>query len=204
MISSPATGKKLVLPRRRIWTCEEYERAAELGLFRPEERLELIAGDIVATVPHTPPHAAGICLSKNVLNRIFTEGYDVRSQLPLAIGNWSEPEPDIAVVTGSIRDYETQHPTTAVLVVEVADTTLRFDRTTKSALYAQAGIPEYWILALKNRTLIAYRNPAPMSVQPLGYSYQTVRTLAETETISPLAAPKAFLAVADLLPHSRS
>jgi len=98
----------------------------------------------------------------------------IRIQLPLALSEYDELQPDIAVVAGSIRDYEKEHPATAVLVVEVSDTILRMDRTTKDSLYARAGITEYWILDLNGRLPEVYRDPKPMRDQAFGYGYERV------------------------------
>jgi Uma2 family endonuclease len=203
MDTTTETGEKLYLPHRRYWTRQEYERAAEVGLFGPDERLELIEGEVIRKMTHNTPHATGIRLAEKLLNRIFGEGYDVRAQLPLALGKRSEPEPDIAVVVGSARDYEDEHPSSAMLVVEISDATLRLDRTTKASLYARAGIPEYWIVNLKDRLLEVHRQPGSMRGRPLGYGYQSVTTHTERESLCPLAAPQHSVAVADLLPRQK-
>lgn len=201
MIDTPPVLCTSCLPARRSFTRAEYMLAAEVGILKPDERLELIEGEIYQKMsPQKAPHATTICLVENALNRIFSEGYDVRVQLPLALGERSEPEPDVAVVSGSIRDYETEHPASAVLVVEVSDTTLASDRTLKASLYALAGIEEYWIVNLVDRVLEVHRQPAEMAEQPFGHHYRSITRHTETETLSPLAAPAASLAVADLLP----
>ncbi|MBI2370409.1 MAG: Uma2 family endonuclease, partial [Deltaproteobacteria bacterium] len=104
------------------------------------------------------------------------------------------------VVPGSPRDYLDAHPTTALLVVEVADTTLVYDRDLKGSLYARAGIAEYWIVNLTDRALEVYRDPAPSPRARYGSSYQTFQRLSPPDSVSPLAAPWARIAVADLLP----
>jgi Uma2 family endonuclease len=179
-------------PRR--WTSEEYHRAADAGIFGPEERLELIDGEIYTMSPHRGPHATGVTLAQTALLDVFRAGWVVRVQLPLALGEPTEPEPDVAVVTGKPRDYRDRHPATAVLVVEVADTSLAFDRSTKQPVYAGAGIPEYWIVNLIDRVLEVYRDPDPSAE-----AYRSVARYAEDEAVSPLAAPGASVAVADLL-----
>lgn len=188
-------------PLRRLFTRAEYERAAELGLFGPEERLELIGGEVIKKMtPQRSFHATGVTLAAEVLRRTFPKGYVVRVQLPLVLGDESEPEPDVALVRGEIRDHLAAHPSTALLVIEVADTSLAFDRSRKASLYASAGIPEYWILNLQDRVLEVHREPAPMAEQPFGHHYRSVTRYAEGESIAPLAAPGAAIRVADLIP----
>lgn len=187
-------------PPRRGWTGEEFERLTELNFFGPEERLELVNGEIITQMTQNSPHATALRLTEKALNRIFRDGFDVRPQMPLNLGRDNRPEPDIAVVSGTPRDYAQEHPTTAVLAVEVSDTTLLFDQTEKQSIYAHAGIPEYWIINLKQRLLEVYRQPTAMSGVALGYGYQTILRLTENDTMSPLTLPSAVVAVADLLP----
>lgn len=137
----------LDLPRHRF-SRAQYEHMVDTGVFGPEDRLELLEGEIIDMAPEKSRHATAIRLLEDALRKVFGYGYDIRSQLPLSLNDLSQPEPDIAVVTGSPRDYRDAHPAHAVLVVEVADTTLAYDRTRKLATYARSGIPEYWILDL--------------------------------------------------------
>lgn len=182
---------------RRPWTRAEFERAAELGLFGPEERLELIAGEVVRKVPpQKSPHATAIRAVEEALRTAFPHGFDVRVQLPLALGPDHEPEPDVCVVRGSFRDYRHAHPATAVLVVEVSDATLAFDRF-KAGLYAQAGIPEYWIVNLKDNRLEVHRDPETDAAEPFGHRYRTVTRVPPGENA---ALQGAVVRVAELLP----
>lgn len=204
MAIAPPKSRRSPSPARRLWTREEFDRAEASGLFGDEERLELIEGEIIVKdTPVDAPHATAQCRTEKVLNHVFAQGYDVRGQLPLALGRLSKPLPDVAVVVGSEDDYEDEHPTTAVLIIEVADTTLSFDRTHKAALYARAGIPEYWILNLNDRLLEVYLRPVAVRGRLFGYAYESVTQYAETDSVSPLAAPDAMLLVADLLPRRR-
>ena len=116
----------------------------------------------------------------------------MRVQLPLALSEYTEPEPDVAVVP--LGDYETEHPHTALLIIEVADSTLRKDRR-KATAYASAGIAEYWIVNLGARTVEVYSSPE-------GDRYAEVRTLRTGETVQPLALPDVALAVAEILPKA--
>jgi Uma2 family endonuclease len=181
-------------PVRRRWTVEEYHRAADAGIFGPEERLELINGEIFCMTAQKGPHSAATGLTEAALQVAFASGWIVRVQMPLILDGDAEPEPDLAVVRGTWRDYARDQPTTAVLVVEVADTSLRFDRQ-KAALYARAEIPDYWILNLPERLLEVYRDPDQATQQ-----YQTITRLSENDTLAPLAYPASTIAVRDLLP----
>lgn len=178
----------------RRWTREEYERLVEQGFFHPDERIELVEGAIYEMPPQTSFHALGVRAVDMALRPIFTEGYDVRSQLPLALGLQSEPEPDVSVVQGSWEDYADSHPTSAVLVVEVADSSLLHDRKRKAGLYARAGIQEYWILNTVKRCLEVFRNP-------LDGVYKVRLVLRESDSVSPLARPEATIPVGSLLPR---
>ena len=188
------------LSNRWLWTVDEYQRAYDLGAFGFDRHLELIEGEIIKKRGRGAIHAWAICAMYETLRTAFAEGYDVRVQLPLILGPRSKPEPDLAVVVGSFNDYKRTHPTTATLVVEVSDSTLAMDRTTKAALYARAGIEDYWIINLPDGVLEVHRQPAPMNGQPLGHHYRSIIRLTAADTLSPLARPEAAIAVEGLLP----
>ena len=175
------------------WTREAYDRAVDAGVFGPDDRLELVEGQLLAMNPQGSRHAATVGQAGDILRGVFGDGCTVRTQCPLAVGDDSEPEPDLAVVPGQAFDYLDAHPTTALLVVEVSDDSLRHDRTVKQRLYACHGIPEYWILALPDARLEVYRDPADTG-------YRSVTVLRAGETVGPLARPAATIAVGDLLP----
>jgi Uma2 family endonuclease len=172
---------------------EQYERMIDAGVFGPDDRLELLDGEVVEMAPQKSRHATAVRLLERALEKAFGTGFDIRAQLPLRISEQSEPEPDIAVVAGSPRDYRDAHPETALLVVEVSETTRTYDRGRKLAAYARAGIPEYWILDVLAETLEVCR-------RPLGEDYAERHILKAGESVSPEAAPTATIAVADLLP----
>jgi len=202
MTSRPLSVDPALLSRR-LFTREEFERAGELGLFRPDERLELIGGEVVRKMsPQKSPHATAIRRAEEAMRRTFPEGHDVRVQLPLALRHDSAPEPDVSVVAGRLDEYEDEHPRIAVLVVEVADTTLAYDRGVKASLYASVGIPDYWILNLRDRVLEVLRDPEPEVMAPFGYRYRTSLRFAEGDAVTPLQAPGHAIAVADLLPRA--
>ncbi len=177
----------------RRWTREEYERLVEQGFFDPEERLELVDGVIREMSPQSRRHALGVLLIQSALSPLFSDGFHIQVQMPLALGPDSEPEPDLAVIPGKPQDYPDSHPSTAVLVVEVADSSLLRDRE-KARLYARAGIPEYWLKNLLDRCLEVYREPKDGI-----YTSRTV--LRDGDSISPLSRPEAVIPVASLLPR---
>jgi Uma2 family endonuclease len=176
-----------------LWTRAEYERLIETGALHPEARLELIDGEILDMAAQKSRHSTAVRLAEVALRKVFGSGFDVRSQLPLSIDDYSEPEPDLAVVTGSIRDYRDAHPTTAMLIVEVADSSLDFDRGRKLALYARNGIRDYWILDVQAESLEVYH-------EPLGDHYRQRQVLGTGDWIAPLHAADKPISVADLLP----
>jgi Uma2 family endonuclease len=186
-----------VVPKTRRWTRDEYYRMGEMGWF-DGQRVELIEGRIVEMPPQKESHYATILRVQDVLRTAFGAGHVVRPQGPLAIGARSEPEPDVAVVRGNSRDY-TDHPTTALLVVEVSGTTLRFDRR-KAGLYAKANVPEYWIVNLSDREIEVRREPMEDDTKPFRHAYRTTVTYKAGDVIAPIAAPSAQFAVSDLLP----
>jgi len=192
------------MPRSEVqikrWKRVEYEQLVEKGVFKPGDRVELIDGLLVVAEPQSSPHYTAIRLVERALARAFGEGWDVRTQAPIALDADSEPEPDVAVVRGEPRDYVEAHPAAPVLVVEVALTSLSFDREHKSSLYARAGRPEYWIVNLVDRVLEVHRDPAPSPSAPYGWDYSTMEALAASDRASPLAASAARIMVADLLP----
>jgi len=187
--------------RTRRWSRVEYDRLIEEGIFQPGERLELLAGQLVVREPQGTPHATGIRLITRALREVFAEGsWIVDMQLPVALDEESEPEPDVTVTAGDPRDYLPSHPTRPVLVVEVAESSLALDREEKGSLYARARVPEYWILNLRDRVLEVYREPHPDPSAPHGSAYRSRHSLAAGEHVTPFAAPWARLAVAALLP----
>lgn len=175
------------------WTRKDYERMVAKGLFEPGAKVELIEGIVYDMTAQGSLHTTGVTLIFQALSRLFSGSSHVRIQMPLALGSASEPEPDVAVVEGDARDYTRRHPTTAILVVEVADQSLRHDRQRKLPLYARSGIPEAWILNLRERTLEVYREPSDGL-------YRSRTALVDEDTVSPLARPEAVIQVSELMP----
>ena len=174
---------------------EQYFRLGNLGFF-PVRRVERIRGEIVEMSPMSWHHSLGIRLTADALRTIFGDSYWVHDQSPITLVD-SDPEPDVAVYPGSPRDY-TEHPSNPLLIVEVAESSLSYDLTTKAELYATANLADYWVLDIANRQLHIFRDPQP--IPDGGSSYRTSRILGEAESIAPLAMPDAMVRVSDLLP----
>ena len=186
--------------KTRRWTRVEYDRLIDAGFFHPGEKLELLAGDLVVREPQGGPHMTAIGLAEDSLRAAFGSGWIVRTQGPIALDDETEPEPDVAVVRGSRRDYVAGHPGRPPLLVEVAESSLAFDREQKGSLYARANVPEYWIINLVDRVLEVYREPGADPAAPYGWCYTALLRLGPADWVSPLAAPGARIPVADLLP----
>jgi Uma2 family endonuclease len=186
--------------RTRRFSRAEYERMIELGLFQPGEAVELIGGELMVAEPQGAAHYTAIQKTARALAAAFGPGWDVRTQGPIGLDDDSEPEPDVAVVPGSVDDYGSAHPSRPVLTVEVAESSLAVDRLHKGSLYARAGLRDYWVLNLIDRALEVYRDPAPDSAAPFGWRYARSEVLDASAHVVPLAAPGASIAVAPLLP----
>ena len=194
----PATLTPPPEPVRPVrFTRAEYYRLAALGFF-DGKRVERVRGEVVEMSPTDWAHVVACRKTGELLDRAFTSiGWVSRRDQPIALAD-SDPEPDVMAVAGRFEHY-TDHPTTALLVVEVANTTLARDLTTKAKLYAEAGIPEYWVLDLVNRWLHVFRDPGPLPAGP-GSVYGSRVEHGSADAVTPLAAPAASVRVADLLP----
>jgi Uma2 family endonuclease len=186
--------------RTRPWTRAEYDRLIEIGVFRPGDPVELLGGEIVVAEPQSSPHYTAIGLAEDALRRAFGPGWLIRTQGPIALDDQSEPEPDVAVARGGLRDYSHQHPARPVLIVEVAASSLVLDRDHKGSLYARARLDDYWIVNLVSRVLEVYRQPVPDAMAAFGWQYASKLTLGPESSVAPLAAPSASVGVSDLLP----
>jgi Uma2 family endonuclease len=178
----------------------EYERLIALGVLGEDEPIELVGGRMVVSEPQTGPHATSVQLVQQALQRVFGPGWAVRSQLPLALDDESEPEPDACVVRGAPRDFRARHPARPALVVEVSQQSLELDRVLKGGLYARAGIADYWIVNLREAVLEVYRRPMRAPRSPHGWRYGRLDRIGPKGAVSPLAAPRARVRVADLMP----
>ncbi|MGH7278176.1 MAG: Uma2 family endonuclease [Candidatus Rokuibacteriota bacterium] len=187
-------------PPTRRWTRIEYERLVELAVFPPGERLELVDGLLLVREPQGSRHAAAIRRVLAALRRALGDDWQVDSQLPIALDASSEPEPDVSVVARDPGAYRDAHPARAALIVEIAEASYRVDSEYKTALYARAGIAEYWIVDLLRDALEVHREPEAFPAGPLGWHYRAIDVLQPPATVVPLIAPHRLIAVADLLP----
>ncbi|BCW96651.1 MAG: Uma2 family endonuclease [Fimbriimonadales bacterium] len=187
----PLEGAESLSAGRLRFTPEMFYRLGEAGVLDDSTRYELIEGDIYAMPPEGPEHAT-VCT--RLMYRMFTlpaGDWHLRAEKPLRLGA-SELIPDLAVVPGGVDDYAAQHPTTALLVIEVAATSLARDRELKLGVYARAGIPECWLVNLSEACVEVYREPA-------GDSYRSVRRYTLGEHLTPLFAPEWAVPVDELV-----
>jgi Uma2 family endonuclease len=177
----------------RNFTRREYDKLVDAGVIGEDEHVELIDGSIVEMSPEGARHAGTIEVAADVLRRVFGAEHTVRVQHPLIVDPDGEPQPDIAVVHGGPRAHLAEHPHEAALVVEVAETSIAYDRGHKARLYARAGFPDYWIINLADDLVEVYRDPA-------AEGYRSVAVVARGAAVSPLGTASCSIAVADLLP----
>ena len=175
----------------------------EAGIFAPGERVELIEGEIVPMSPQNPPHAFRTERINTLLVFAFGLTHGIRVQLPLTLSDLSEPEPDFALVPLEPQFNGPRHPDHADLVIEVAHSSLPFDRSEKASLYAKAGIPDYWILNLKKGRLEVRRDPVEDDQAPYGWDYASLQILAPGQLVTPLFAPDRSFEVSDLVGDNR-
>jgi len=178
-----------------LYTAERYLRLVDEGVLGPDDRVELLEGVVVAMAPQDTPHAAGVGRAMQVLTLLLAGRAFVRCQLSLIAGARSVPEPDVAVLPGRADDYDHAHPRTALLVVEVADSSLKQDRLTKAAIYAAANVPEYWIVNIRGQQIEVHRDPDPAARR-----YRSVAAVEPGARITLVAFPDAVVPVDDLLP----
>jgi Uma2 family endonuclease len=183
----------------RRWRRVEYDRLVDLGVFHGDP-VELLGGQLIVAEPQGSYHVTAVGMIGSRLGAVLPPGWIVRLQAPLALDEESAPEPDVAVVRGTWADYRDAHPALAALIVEVAESSLAFDREYKSSLYARAGAQDYWIVNLVDRVLEVYREPVAEPAAAYGWQYRSVQTLGPGDAVVPLALPTVRLTVAELLP----
>lgn len=162
-------------------------------------RVELIDGNLIQMPPQNEPHSYALMLVDAAVRTAFGTGYTIRSQMPLNLSGPHEPEPDLVVVRGVPRSVR-KHPRTAELVVEISDSTLRYDRVRKGSLYAAAKLRDYWIVNLIDRQLEVRRDPRSDPEAEFGASYADLSVYRAGDSIAPLSRPRAKISVEDLVP----
>ena len=182
-------------PRARKFTVDEYYRMAEVGILKCDERVELIEGEILVMPPIGPKHAWDVDLLNEILIRRAAGRYYVRNQNPVRLSDDTEPEPDVALLRRRPEGYGAAHPTPAdvLLIIEVAHSSLEYDRNVKAHIYGRSGVPETWVRNLPEDCIERFTEPGPD-----GYAQHTVHRRGET--LTPVALPDLELAVGDLLP----
>jgi len=197
--ATPLAASRPVAPKPKRWTCDEFHRIGDTGAFEGQS-LILVDGEILEMPVQNPPHSTAKSLTESALRNVFTTGFAIRTENPLLLGQSTDLVPDIAVVVGSIRDYANAHPTTATLIVEIADSSLDYDTSDKASLYASADIADYWVVDLVNRRVLIFRNPQVDSTKPFGFTYVSVSQHLPGQSVTPLSAPSTNVQVSDLLP----
>ncbi len=179
----------------RLWTVDEYHRMAASGILDEDERVELLEGKIIWMSAKGTAHRSAVVRTDYFLKDALRNRAWVSSQEPITLNQYSEPEPDISVVKIDPLDYADHHPQPEeiYLIIEVADSSLKFDREIKSKSYAQAGIRDYWVLDVVNRQLYVLRKPTDE-----GYQQECI--LDENGIISPLEFPDLQIPVPQMLP----
>jgi len=179
------------------YTVAQYFDLVRQGVLQPDDRVELLEGVIVVMSPKNPWHDTAVNCALQALLRAIGNRAAVRCQSTLLLPPGSAPEPDIAVVPGTMGDYVAAHPSTALLVVECADTSLPQDRLSKSRMYAAAGIAEFWIVSRRDDAVEIFRDPDSANAV-----YRSRRFAGRGEQVALIALPAVDVQVAELLPPS--
>ncbi|MDJ0661155.1 MAG: Uma2 family endonuclease [Crocosphaera sp.] len=180
----------------RLWTVEDYHRMVETGILQPDEPVELIAGQIIQKMsPQGTPHAATIRIVSGLLEKCLGKQVLVQTQLPIQLNNFSEPEPDIALIVADELRYLDHHPfpSEVYLIVEIADSTIKRDCQIKALDYGSSGIKDYWVLDINNRCLHVFRKGTEK-----GYEEEMI--LQENESVSLLEFSDINIKVSEMLP----
>lgn len=169
----------------KLWTVQDYYRMSKLGVLKPDERTELINGNIFLMAAKNPPHSAIAKTASDYLRNLLRGKADIRIQEPVHLSDHSEPEPDIALVRIEPRNYIERHPIPSeiFLIIEVADTSLNFYRKAKAAIYARSGIADYWIVDVNGERVFLFRHPGSEK-----YLEKTV--FEKNSVLNPLAFPE--------------
>lgn len=179
---------------RRYFNVDEYYRMEAAGIFSEDDRIELIEGEVIRMSPIGSRHASCVGKLTRLLSRQLKDDFIVWIQNPIRINDYSEPQPDAALLRPRDDFYAAGHPTPSdvLLIIEVADSSIEYDRVVKVPLYAGAGIPEIWLVDLTTDTIEIY-------AQPISGSYRISRLAARGEFLASLSMPALRLAVEEIL-----
>ena len=185
----------LALKPRHRWTVAEYHRMAEVGLLNEDSRVELIDGEIIEMALIGSQHSGKVNRFISLFSKAFSNRAIISAQNPIVMGGYGEPQPDITILRWREDFYEQAHPHAedVLLIVEISDSTLHYDRDVKVPLYARNGIPEVWLLDVQNRQLEIYR-------EPINGIYQQ-RDCRRTGQLAPILCPDASIDLAELFPN---
>jgi Uma2 family endonuclease len=191
----PSPGDELVIPleKQRPLSVFKYEQMIEAGILGEDDRVELLGGVLIEMTPQNLPHQKVIQRLNISLVRSLADDYSVRCQLPLQLGEFSEPEPDFAVTSKAEGDAD-HTPRQALWVIEIADSSLRIDRVTKAAIYARAAVPEYWIINTRDRCIEVFREPDTKAGR-----FRSMQTIEEGQSLKPRELPGPTVDVGALL-----
>ncbi|MBI4601128.1 MAG: Uma2 family endonuclease [Planctomycetes bacterium] len=189
---------RLPLPSRKRWTVAEFHQLRS-ATWLESRRLILVEGEILEMPNPSPPHDSSLGLTEEALRAAFGRGFWVRGQMALVLGLATDPVPDLVVVPGGPRDYA-EHPRSALLVVEIAESSLAYDCGDKADLYAAGGLREYWVVDLAHRQVIVHRDPVGDAVRLHGAKYQSITVVGADGTLASISLSGRTIAVRDLLP----
>jgi Uma2 family endonuclease len=185
-----------IIPAKiRLWNLSEYHHLREKGILHPEEKIELIEGQLIKMSPKGTLHTAATRRIAKTLTNLLVNKAAIYTQDPVELDDNSEPEPDVSIVKIDPNDYVTHHPQTEeiYLIIEVADSSLEYDCEIKAKLYAKSGIEDYWVIDVRERKLYLFRKPEKTG-------YQNKQILRETDLITPLSFPTISVKISELLP----
>ncbi len=177
---------------RHRFTTDEYHKMGETGIFREDDRVELVEGEIVEMTPIGWRHAETVTTLNMLLAQHSAGHYDVSVQNPVVLGTRDEPQPDLALLRADRDRARLPHPEDVLLVVEVAETSLSYDREIKLPLYARAGVPEAWLVDLRNGVIEVHTEPAREG-------YKAARKFSRTETVASVTVPQVSIDVGRVL-----
>ncbi len=183
-----------VAVRRRRFTADEYQAMGRAGILREGDRVELIDGEVLAMSPIGPPHIGTLNRLTHLFGRLVGDAAIVQVQLPVRLDPYSEPQPDLALLRPRADFYGTAAagPDDVLLAIEVAQSSLAYDRTVKAGLYARRGIVEYWIVDLNGREVIRH-------TEPVDGRYRRVAAVSHDHEFAPGFLPACVVTTRDIL-----